>query len=136
MIDLIAIEARAQAATQGPWEVESRGMVVDIIAPREISKRPWIASIPTNRDGSIDPEANEKADFIAHARQDVPDLIAEVQRLREAIEGACAALRSPVMWSNPEKYLKTGVPQIEKTLYGKLEPTPETPRDESGSSGN
>lgn len=44
------------------------------------------------------------------------DFKVENELLREAIECACAALASPVMWSGGEKYLKTGIPQITKTL--------------------
>lgn len=69
---LAEIEARANAATPGPWRYTlyfvmspSQGLIADI--------GPGSASV------------NSDAAFIAHARTDVPALLAEVRRLREEI---------------------------------------------------
>ena len=51
---------------------------------------------------------------------------ADGERLREAIESACAALRSPTLWSKPE-YLKRGVPQIADVLHEALKDPPRSP---------
>ena len=79
-LDLDAIEARAKAATPGPWVVDKDAFGIGVIAESQIG-------IPDN-----DPEgvyiadcykksAEVHAEFIAHAREDIPALIAEVRRL-------------------------------------------------------
>lgn len=72
---LAEIEARANAATPGPWVQSQRDT--------------WMVY----RDGGGTPEVDvgggydtkENANFIAHARSDVPALVAEVRRLRVAL---------------------------------------------------
>ncbi|MHB8406220.1 MAG: hypothetical protein ACYDCJ_12435 [Gammaproteobacteria bacterium] len=66
-LDLDAIEARANAATPGPWDTDEY----------DGGLRSTVTAGPITSD--------EDYDFIAHARTDVPALIAEVRRLR-AIE--------------------------------------------------
>lgn len=61
--DLAAITARAAAASPGPWTVEEAWHVHE-----------WV-------DGG-------DAEFIAHARTDVPDLVAEVTELRALLDEA------------------------------------------------
>ncbi|MBX6362018.1 MAG: hypothetical protein IRZ03_18330 [Acidobacterium ailaaui] len=69
-IQLIEIEQRAEKATPGPWKVEAS------------TEGDWVLD---SRDdviaGTFVQEGD--ADFIVHAREDVPALIAEVRRLRE-----------------------------------------------------
>lgn len=71
--DMAEIKKRAEAATEGPWNkfpiVDNDEFVViggDMVAE------------------TVYEEAD--ATFIAHARQDVPALLAEVERLRKALE--------------------------------------------------
>lgn len=71
-IDLDAIEARANAATPGPpwgWAVSDDRRWVDVTA------RGHDRVIATTYDDDL-------AAFIAHARTDVPALVAEIRRLR------------------------------------------------------
>lgn len=93
MIETTAIRARAAAATPGPWYLrltdetyrdrpahyyiasEVRG-IVDV--------RPDDAYyVATTQRGNV--QARADAEFIAHARQDVAALLAEVERLRDAL---------------------------------------------------
>lgn len=80
---LAEIEARAQAATDGPWQAAldrpSHPSVGDITAPGNHH----VVCFGHDYDeyGSIDNVAD--AAFIAHARDDIPALLAEVRRLRE-----------------------------------------------------
>ena len=60
-IDLEAIEARAKAATRGPWYEEG-----------------WFTE---NEDGDYVEIEPADAAFTAHAREDIPALLAEVKRL-------------------------------------------------------
>ncbi len=75
MIDLEAIEVRASKASCGPWE------------SRVSRSTRWPVYIATNDGGlGLGFFAPADAQFIAHARQDVPALISEVRRLRELIQ--------------------------------------------------
>lgn len=82
--ELNAIEQRCNAATEGPWEMCASSIVKwegGMLAAE------WI-------DNSGMPREQLMADgaFIAHAREDVPRLIAEVKRLRFALQEVIAAL--------------------------------------------
>lgn len=92
---LLAIKERAEAATPGPWVFERPyGMVLLNYTPKEprICESSYLGSLAnrlvcdmrsdwryTYKDKD-EPRAN--AVFIAHAREDVPALLAEVDRLR------------------------------------------------------
>lgn len=80
------IRARAEAATPGPWKagkddftkniieaVKDRGTI--IVQRRDDHNMFWNSIIPLKQTFS-------DADFIAHAREDVPALLEEVERLR------------------------------------------------------
>lgn len=72
---LAEIRARAEAATEGPWTWASRMTVdTDAWAVFDPQDRP----LASNHDGW-----SPDAIFIAHARTDIPALLAEVERLRE-----------------------------------------------------
>lgn len=71
---LAEIKARVNAAAPGPWsDITSNSEERKFIWARGY----WLATMH----GFWFPMA-PNAEFIAHARQDVPDLIAEVRRLR------------------------------------------------------
>lgn len=75
---LKAIEARAAAATAGPWECEAR---------RDGSV--WISMGNPLVDEHLqaDWEFGLKNGFATHAREDVPALVAEVRRLMKVANG-------------------------------------------------
>jgi hypothetical protein len=87
--ELAAIKARAEAATPGPW-----GTNEFLYAPGEWS----MAIAPVNGHGGWigggvavafpheDGHQAQDATFIAASREDVPALVAEVERLRQALE--------------------------------------------------
>jgi hypothetical protein len=79
MLDLDAIEARAEAATPGPWIV-SGGVIHSPI------REPW-----DGKPNAVIVDAHifePNADFIAHARTDIPALVAELRAAREVVEAA------------------------------------------------
>lgn len=90
---LAEIEARTWAATQGPWRWHWRRD--DSHWPGSIFAEPRtghayaVAMCP--RYGKESFEAD--AEFIAHARQDIPDLIAELRKAWEEIEIMCRERR-------------------------------------------
>jgi hypothetical protein len=71
ILDLQAIRKRAEAATEGPWQCANT------------TDGPWILDA---HDMIITGtcERDTDGEFIAHARQDVPALIAEVERLQKS----------------------------------------------------
>ena len=80
MIDLKAIKAREEAATEGPWQ----SLLRSVKSVREDRRREAIIASSGLSDGHRK-EAEANMEFIAHARTDVPALIAEVERLRAEI---------------------------------------------------
>lgn len=79
-LDLDALAALADAATDGPWEEDAHiggeGSVV-------LGAGRWIAHVPANYPYARD---DYDATFIAAARDAVPALIAEVRALRDTVE--------------------------------------------------
>ena len=83
--ELAAIEARANAATLGPWRVlrQKKKTAINpwwrlcIETPIKHGPGAWVARISND----LVPDA----EFIAAARTDVPALLAEVRRLQRAI---------------------------------------------------
>ena len=80
--DLDRIERRCNAATKGPWESFVEG-------------RDFLGGSDFIRTGGLDADSPdieligatvEDQDFIAHARQDVPQLLEEVRRLKRILK--------------------------------------------------
>jgi len=78
---LLEIEARLAAATKGPWQSFVEG-------------RDHLAGDSFIRTGGMDSDSPDiylsggtlqDQDFVAHARQDIPMLLAEVRRLRSLL---------------------------------------------------
>src|SRR5690554_2907170 len=89
--DLATIAARADAATPGPWWAWDRGVGWHIATEDPDATADVPALLPEGI--RTDLGRREDAVFIAHARQDIPRLLAEVRRLRAHHEhcawGAC-----------------------------------------------
>ena len=87
-LDLDAIKARAAAATEGPWEWDD-----PTISQHWSRPAPWATVVDDDvrcggycYGGSSDPiKSAADGEFIAHAREDVPALVAEVERLRSQL---------------------------------------------------
>jgi len=86
--DLDAIEARAAAATPGPWDDLRVGWSGDPGVPRsyeaQLCNRDGTAVVILTHDGSTEAHAN--AAFVAHSRSDVPSLVAHVRRLEALLD--------------------------------------------------
>ncbi|MFE1272111.1 hypothetical protein [Streptomyces sp. NPDC058758] len=85
---LAEILARADAATKGPWCTDSWEIYQDTEYTPGLSE--WIGETCRGVVGGLNQDRANAA-FVAAARTDVPDLIAEVQRLRARVaelEGA------------------------------------------------
>lgn len=77
------IKARAEAATPGPW---NSWAVVDGIPHNHVASPTEEIAELDNGEYIENPNMDADAKFIAHARQDVPDLIAEVERLEAKLK--------------------------------------------------
>jgi hypothetical protein len=83
--ELEAIRKRAEAATAGPWDVDvpieycdkCGGHAFEIVESN-VFFSPIVAETSSEKD----------AEFIANARQDVPALLAEIERLTQSLEVA------------------------------------------------
>jgi hypothetical protein len=83
-LDLDAIRARADAATPGPWmHATHTGRKDGVSLVGQISKRGTGQAVAVLADSDVRQRAKD-AEFVAHAREDVPALVAEVERLRAA----------------------------------------------------
>lgn len=102
-LDLAPIEARLEHVTDGPWAYEAGGEdswcfgLVDPPMTGEIEdeydeKTSTFAEKPMVVDGVGEVRDRYDAAFVAHARTDVPALVAEVKRLRALVTEAAGAL--------------------------------------------
>jgi hypothetical protein len=88
-LDLDAIEARANAATPGPWVIGDGHF--DNLNPDDdwpVRGADGIPLCTSPDDGVRGGHLKADAEFIANARGDVPVLVAEVRRLRMALTEA------------------------------------------------
>ena len=80
------IEARAQSATKGPWwktEYDSEPNI-EVWAGPDASPTAMVCEVSTEVEGREEYSIHDQeldATFIAHARTDVPLLVAEIKRL-------------------------------------------------------
>lgn len=82
-IDIEVIRRRVGAATPGPWVNASMKFSAGWRALVHAGRRNIDLADP--RDRATDDTDNANAEFIAHAREDIPALIAEVERLRAMV---------------------------------------------------
>jgi hypothetical protein len=96
--ELNIIEARANAATPGEWEapLKDLGAVPSFAAVDFYFDHSFEAYPPLGESGPVFvASSKEDADFIAHARTDIPALILEIRRLRNLL-AARPVTRLPV----------------------------------------
>ena len=97
-LDLEVIKARAAAATEGPWEWDD-----PTISQHWSRPEPWATVVDDEVNcggycygGSSSPiKSDADGRFIAHAREDIPALVAEVERLQRRLD-AVEARHTPV----------------------------------------
>ena len=99
MLDLEPIKARVATATPEPWAVPVAN-VFRVLAPEAEHHNPRQGITPEYpwrvvcEMGEADGRA-EDAEFISHARADVPALVSEVERLREALNDIASWKEGP-----------------------------------------
>ncbi|RXT91363.1 hypothetical protein B1F69_14185 [Pseudomonas syringae] len=80
VLDLAPLKALEAAATPGPW-LRDYGNHVEHSACGDEGFEEWQEAGPVMVSGDT-PQSNADADFVAAARQAIPELIAEVEALR------------------------------------------------------
>jgi hypothetical protein len=77
---LSEIKARAERATKGPWDKRVAGIEGDNYIA---ATGPWyrISYLSIKKDNCLN-----DADFIAHSRTDIPDLLKFIEEAREIVE--------------------------------------------------
>jgi hypothetical protein len=90
MIDLHPIKTRLAAATPGPWRRDTAKWAVkgDVVYTTADGGADSLFTIRCDDAPCV--EREEDAEFIAHARTDMKELVAEVERLRSRLSVANA----------------------------------------------
>ena len=112
--DLAAMRARAEAATEGPWK-QCGG---SIIPPDELQGHfehdppDWIEWRSPEY-----PRWLADAEFIAHARDDLPRLLDEVERLRGVVRGLRAEQSLNRWYDANEAQLDAGHEPLDRSIW-------------------
>jgi len=142
-LDLDAIEARANAATEGTWRADSHSHIQNGCRCLSCYDDPTVYQLSVFLDCEDVPRWDDDAtrctqsgfqtwadaDFAAHAREDVPALVAEVRRLTEEntiIDRACVRrLDQSIAWMERAEAaeaevvtLRARLAAVEETLHG------------------
>ena len=99
---LNAIKERVAKATPGPWLVEES----------RYEGRFNAASVDENYDLPACLMGIEDAKFVTHSREDVPALVAEVERLREVLKGAAVVSNQAKGLVEENKRLRQALTEI------------------------
>ncbi len=84
--ELNEIEARVDAASDGPWYADKHSVFVKLEDDESLSEYDRERHREMNDEEAIYEDQHSSphnAEFITHAREDVPALVAEVRRLRQ-----------------------------------------------------
>jgi hypothetical protein len=94
MIDIESIKTREQAATKGPWETQSLGENYFRCFGEGMENRPaWIVPHALQlSDGECPAMLWADAEFIAHAREDIPNLLGRIEEVESENERLRAEL--------------------------------------------
>lgn len=95
--DLLAIEERVNRAARGPWVTIGQGVFSFAV---EVCHCESGENTPSAKE-----YARKDAAFIAHARTDIPALVAEVRRLRGELEKTESALKGSRCKANVMQFL-------------------------------
>ena len=87
-LDLQSIRARLKEITDGPWLAEYSGEQGDCVIPADADSTREAVCITRLY------HRHNDAEFIAHARTDVPALLGEVDQLRDDLDMEAATARS------------------------------------------
>jgi hypothetical protein len=131
-LDLEAIKARAEAATEGPWQVDKPPYALGAYTGgggdctvTVSTKLKWSSKCGDEPERAgvfkkllVSWQSKQDAEFIAHARTDIPALIAEIERLRALVrlatvswedvqaQAGCAPPLSPQAHSHIQRQLE------------------------------
>lgn len=112
---LDAIRERVEVATDGPWAVDSDDPSYIIYSERGGWDGLVIAHV-AEQDGALFPVEHNGA-LIAHAPQDLADLLAEVERLR-----ALTTVDDDMVERAARAYFEDPIPSVDASLRPKWDP--------------
>jgi hypothetical protein len=103
---LAEMQAREQSATPGPWQVGTNDD--DAVDSHWVYDAGWfeVADVRTPHD-EVSGDAVRDARFIAHARQDVPALLAAVEAVLDQLDQAARAAATDVR-ADPDGEVNVG----------------------------
>jgi hypothetical protein len=93
--ELIEIEARAAAATPGPWKGDCRDGSVKYTVRGSDGTLVLRVDHKNGDFGFVGERERDDESFVLHARSDIPALVAEVRRLRAELAALSGALAYP-----------------------------------------
>jgi BMFP domain-containing protein YqiC len=94
-LDLEAIRKRVEAATPGPWEWVKRGLSMEtysLFAGEDLVNYHGLNLINTE-EGEWDWNGEANRALLAHARQDIPDLLSRIEELESQLSTETSRLR-------------------------------------------
>jgi hypothetical protein len=103
-IDLNAIQARVDAMPDERWAADHESAFREVVSSSRIIVNEW-------GDWIEGKDREALAEFVAHARQDIPDLLAEVERLTEERDGTRRIADDAIAQANREKVQREAVEQ-------------------------
>lgn len=83
--ELAQIEARLEAASPGPWTAAQNGKPADVVRATIHDDLGIAQAVTYDWERTPPGQAEANGEFIAHAREDIPVLIAEVRRLKAKV---------------------------------------------------
>jgi len=109
-LDLAVIEARATAATDGPWEPEPTraGDYMPYYGVKSLAKGWNVVHARVDWEGFGHGSRQADAEFIAHARADVPALLAMVREQRAVLDAVQKLMQAA--WDGQTYVLPGGYP--------------------------
>lgn len=109
---IAAIKARVESASEGPWyatyDPGFYGVTWEVSNKQQQAKDSGVAYGSTRAD----------AEFVAESRQDVPDLVDEVERLRETLRDALTPIQA--IYGSPRWVLEGPIKADFLTLINKM----------------
>lgn len=106
--DLTAIRKRADAATPGPWEAGDVWVFTDPVYPddKRLSNVLGMPFADDERNAREHQRGLTNAEFMAHAREDVPALLARLAAAEKVIQDAPHADDCQTAWNAPDYDVK------------------------------
>jgi len=98
--DRAAIKARAEAATPGPWDTSTTSWEPEALMVDMPDGADDVYSLAWHAGGGLCVMSAADAEFIAHAREDIPALLAALEEAERRIAAVEAAIANQPVFAN------------------------------------